>query len=290
MSTNLSILVSGSTGNQGGAVARELLGSGHHVRALSRNPGSDAAQALAGLGAEVVSGDFDDDASLRRAADGVDAVFVMGTPFGTDPRTETRQSIGLIDAADGQGVPHIVYTSVASALDDTGIPHFESKALVERHLQTLGGSHTVVAPAAFLGDLTSPWFMPGLLEGRYAFALPGDVPLQQVALPDIAAFVALVLENRDRFAGERVELASAESTGAQVAAKLTVRLGREVRYEETPLQAVRDHLGDDGVKMIEFFRSGGYTIDIPELHRAYPEVKWHDLDDWIGSHDWSAVR
>ncbi|MGH3359807.1 MAG: NmrA/HSCARG family protein [Nocardioidaceae bacterium] len=290
MTSNLQVLVSGATGTQGGAVARELLARGHRVRALTRNPQADTAVALAGLGADVAAGDFDDVESLSRAAAGVDAVFVMGTPFGTDPETETRQSIALIDAAAKRQVPHIVYSSVASALDATGIPHFESKALVEQHLSGLDGDHTVVAPSAFLVDLVSPWMLPSLLDGRYTFALPGDLPLQQVAVADIAAFVGLVVEDRNGFAGQRIELASVETTGDGVAARLSAWLERTVTYNELPLEVVRQQMGDDGVRMIEFFRRGGYTIDIPALHRAYPQVKWHDVDSWIREHDWSGVR
>ena len=46
------ILVSGATGNQGGATARALLGRGFRVRALTRDPRNPAARVLVGLGAE----------------------------------------------------------------------------------------------------------------------------------------------------------------------------------------------------------------------------------------------
>ena len=62
------ILVVGATGQQGGAVARELLDRGYHVRGLTRNPGSDRAKAVAELGAEMVCGDLSDRNSLDRAS------------------------------------------------------------------------------------------------------------------------------------------------------------------------------------------------------------------------------
>ena len=61
------ILVSGVTGRQGGAVAKELLSRGYRVRGLSRNPESERAQQLAGLGIEMVKGDFNDINSFRTA-------------------------------------------------------------------------------------------------------------------------------------------------------------------------------------------------------------------------------
>ena len=71
------ILVTGATGQQGGATARELLAAGHKVRAMTRKPDGDAAKELAANGEEVVRGDFDDVASLQAALAGVWGVFAM---------------------------------------------------------------------------------------------------------------------------------------------------------------------------------------------------------------------
>ena len=61
------ILVTGATGQQGGAIARALRADGYRVAAMTRNPDSDNARALAELGADIVQGDLDDDESLRAA-------------------------------------------------------------------------------------------------------------------------------------------------------------------------------------------------------------------------------
>lgn len=53
---------------------------------------------------------------------------------------------------------------------------------------------------------------------------------------------------------------------------------------------IESQLGEDGLRMINFFRSGGYTVDLAVLHRDHPEVGWHDLDAWIGSHDPARLR
>jgi NAD(P)-dependent dehydrogenase (short-subunit alcohol dehydrogenase family) len=54
------ILVTGATGNQGGATARHLLADGWHVRALVRDDTPPAAAVLATAGAELVLGELDD--------------------------------------------------------------------------------------------------------------------------------------------------------------------------------------------------------------------------------------
>ncbi|MGI8799538.1 MAG: NmrA family NAD(P)-binding protein [Pseudonocardia sp.] len=154
------ILVTGATGTQGNAVARALLARGRQVRALTRDPAKQAARQLAAIGAELATGDFTDAATLRRAATGTSAVFAMGTPFEAGAQAETQQAITLLDAAAEAGTGQLVYSSVASALDNTGIPHFESKAEVERHLATLPLPWTVIAPVAFLENMHAPGAPP----------------------------------------------------------------------------------------------------------------------------------
>jgi uncharacterized protein YbjT (DUF2867 family) len=280
------VLVTGATGTQGGAVARALLDRGHPVRVMTRDPGKEPARQLAERGAEIFAGGFDDPASLRRAATGTSAVFAMSTPYEAGPDAEVRQGITLVDAAREAGTGHIVYTSVASALDGTGIPHFTSKAAVERHLAATGVPSTVIAPVAFLENLLAPWVAPGLAEGRYRFAMPGDVPLQQVAIADLAAVAALVLAQPARFTGQRIELASVEATGEQLAGALSRWLGREMTYVEVPLD---DRVDEDRRTMMEYLCKQGYHVDIPALRSTFPEVGWHDLDAWGAEQDWSRL-
>ena len=75
MKSDGTILITGATGHQGGAVARALQGSGFRLRGLTRKPESERATALARQGVEVVKGDLDDDSTLRRALAGVWGVF-----------------------------------------------------------------------------------------------------------------------------------------------------------------------------------------------------------------------
>ncbi|HSU88679.1 MAG TPA: NmrA family NAD(P)-binding protein, partial [Terriglobia bacterium] len=75
MTNERTILITGVTGNQGGAVAEALQGAGVHLRGLTRTPDSQRAAALARRGIDVVKGDLDDEATLRRALAGVWGVF-----------------------------------------------------------------------------------------------------------------------------------------------------------------------------------------------------------------------
>lgn len=95
------ILVSGATGNQGGAVVRRLLERGFRVRALSRDTQKPEAQALAEGGAEVVRGDLNDPASVEQAVEGVYGVFSVQNFYEGGYEGEVRQGKTLADAAKG---------------------------------------------------------------------------------------------------------------------------------------------------------------------------------------------
>jgi uncharacterized protein YbjT (DUF2867 family) len=75
MTKDRTILITGVTGNQGGAVAQALQGTGFHLRGLTRTPDSQRAAALARNGIDIVKGDLDDEATLRRALVGAWGVF-----------------------------------------------------------------------------------------------------------------------------------------------------------------------------------------------------------------------
>ena len=77
MATERTILITGITGKQGGAVARTLKGSGFKLRGMTRKPESDHAKAFARDGVEIVAGDLDDESSLKKALAGAWGVFAV---------------------------------------------------------------------------------------------------------------------------------------------------------------------------------------------------------------------
>jgi uncharacterized protein YbjT (DUF2867 family) len=289
MADKLSVLVSGATGQQGGVLARMLLKKGHSVRAFVRRPASPEARELEHLGAELAEGDFEEPSTIEDAAKGMDAVFLVATPFEAGTEVETRHGIAAADAARAAGVSHLVYSSVAGANQATGIPHFDSKRKVEEYIEGLGVPYTIVAPVYFMDNLLAPWTLPQLKEGRFSMALPSSRQLQQIALSDIAAFTEVVLERREEFVDQRVDIASDELSGRQVAETLTRVTGHEVHYVELPLEQVRQAMGEDGARMFEWFDQVGYSADIEGLRREHPEVGWHTFEDWIKEQDWSAL-
>ncbi|MFD9794597.1 NmrA family NAD(P)-binding protein [Streptomyces sp. NPDC059070] len=287
MSTS-TIAVTGATGAQGGAAARALIASGHRVRALTRDPAGPAAEALRALGADVRRADFDDRASLDAALAGADALFAVTTPFGTDVDAEVRQGRALVDAAVAARLGHVVLTSAAHADRGTGIPHYESKFLVERHLYASGLTWTVIGPAAFMDNYASGWTLEGLREGSFAWPMPGGQPLALVCARDIGAFAALALRRRAAFAGRRVDIAADALDPAAIAAALTHAAGRPVAHHEVPLEVVRGY-SEDLAAMFAYFASAGLDVDVAALRREFPEVGWQSFADWAAAQDWPAL-
>ena len=244
---------------------------------------------IKGLGAELAVGDIEDRESLIRAADGVDAVYTMSTFFEAGLDAEVRQGTAVADATLSAGVPHLVFSSVGSADRKTGIPHFETKYRVERHIESIGVPHTVVRPVYFYENVLNPFTLPALMEGTLAIGMPADRPLQQIGVRDIAAFVVLALENRDSFLGKSIDIAGDELTGQETARILSEASGRMIEYVQTPMEQVRA-MGEDFALNLEWFNDVGYSADIPYLRTEFPEVEWETFEEWARRQDWTVLN
>lgn len=289
MTESLKVLVVGATGTQGGAVAQRLKRNGHQVRALTRDPQSQAAIALKSAGSEVVAGDLGDRDATAKAAEGVNAIFAMATPFEAGVDAEVRHGENVLAAAKSAGVQHLLYSSVASADQSTGIPHFDSKAEIERKIESSGVPYTIVAPVYFMENALAPWTVPELKQGRLPMALPAERVLQQVAVEDIADFAVLALEQRERFLNRRIDIAGDELTGPEAAQALSEASGRAIEYVELPVEQ-RAAMGEDFKRMLDWFDETGYSTKIDQLRREYPEVSWHTYQEWARTQDWSVLN
>src|SRR6267142_1697580 len=196
MGQKLAVVVTGGTGKQGGAVVKSLLERGHEVRAVTRDTNSAKARELANAGVTLVRASLEDTAALSKALERATSLFAMTTPLGGGTQAETRQGISAADAAKAAGV-HLVFTSVGSANRQTGVPHFDSKYAVEKHITRIGVRATVLAPAFFMENLS--FGKEQLAKGIYAAALPPTRTLAQVALADIWAVAVRVFEDAGRF-------------------------------------------------------------------------------------------
>ncbi len=279
------VLVSGSTGNQGGAVARALLERGFPVRALTRDPEKPEAQALTERGTEVVQGDLEDRTSIDQALEGVYGVFSVQNFWEVGYDREVQQGTTLADAAKAAGVQHVVYSSVGSAYRGTGISHFDSKWEIEKHVRQNELPYTILRPVFFMQN----WEMmrDQILDGTLAQPLDPDKLLQQLNVEDLGAFAAMAFENPDGWIGREVDLAGDELTMPEAAEAFSLVTGREVSYYQVPWDQFREQMGEEYAVMYEWFNDVGYEADILALRSEYPELT--TLEQYLRGHGWEGA-
>ncbi|RDA95131.1 hypothetical protein CP533_1864 [Ophiocordyceps camponoti-saundersi (nom. inval.)] len=166
------IAVFGATGKQGGAVARSLLQNkaDFRVRAITRNPNSEASRALAEAGAEVVQADGFDGQQMRRAFQGCWGCFVnlnSDDPLFRKDGAPSEVDMGkcIVDAAVDAAVQHLVFSSgppcVAMTEGRVNMKAMESKYQIEQYARKLGHFKT-------LTPINAAWYLENFLDQQVA--------------------------------------------------------------------------------------------------------------------------
>jgi uncharacterized protein YbjT (DUF2867 family) len=184
-----------------------------------------------------------------------------------------RQGEAIIRAAVGAGLPWLILASVAAA-GRAEVPHFQSKARIEAALRAAPIAWTVVAPSYFYENVLGS--REAILGGALPLPLPLDKPLHQVALRDLGAVVAAILDRRDEHLSTRIEIAGDAPTPREMASALGVRA------TQTPLAQLRER-SPDLAAMYAFLAEVGYDIDIAALRARFPEVAWTSFAAWAAN-------
>lgn len=253
------IAVVGATGAQGGGLVSALLDDPQRrfaVRAITRKPQGDAAQALAARGAEVVEGNSDDEASMTRAFEGAHGAFCI-TNFWEhfSPGREMQQAQHLASAAKAAGVQHVVWSTLEDSrrfvpLSDTRmptlqerykVPHFDAKGESDQFFADSGVPTTFLLTSFYwdnfiyfgMGPKPAP-------DGVLTFGFPmGTAKLPGIAADDIGGVAAGVFARGTELAGQYVGASGEHLSGDEMAAGLTRALGREVRFAHIPAEVYR---------------------------------------------------
>jgi uncharacterized protein YbjT (DUF2867 family) len=277
------ILVTGATGNQGGAVARHLLQRRQFmVRAFVRDKNKLAAQALKQSGAELVEGDLNDRASIDRALQGITGVFsVQGFTDGQD--VEIRQGEALAAAAKAMGIKHFVYSSVGGAERKTGIPHFDSKFQIEEYVRAIGLPYTIMRPVFFFFNYNM--MRPMIENGALRQPLSPHTKLQQLSEEDYGIMVAEVFERPADFLNREKQVASIDMTMTEIAASFGRVMGKTVSYQQIPFEMFEQQAGKEVTTMYRWFERVGYDADLAELKHDFPEPT--DFESYLRDHGWA---
>lgn len=285
--TNKVILVTGATGQQGGAAAKHLMQDGWKLRALVRDPQKASAQQLEKQGVELFKGDLNDRTSLDQALQGVYGAFAVTNFWLPDVGFdgEIKQGKNLADAALAAEIDHFVYSSVGAAHRGMGQQHFESKWLVEQHIHEIGLPATILRPVAFMNNLE--WNRPAISNGSFpSWGTRADKRTQLIAVDDIGALTAVVFGDRDKFLGQTLEIAGDELTEGEQAQILSKVIGRPV---EVTLPNMEEGAApnEETLAMIKFFNGKAYTADIAAVRDIYPGLQ--NFEQYLLHNGWKDL-
>jgi len=300
------IAVVGATGAQGSGLVKAILADpsgGFSARAITRDPNSEKARELARLGAEVVAGDVDDEASLTKAFAGAYGAYCV-TFFWAhfSPQKELAEATAMARAAKAAGVKHVIWSTLEDSrkwipLEDNRMPTLQGKYKVP-HFDSKGDADQVFTaqgvPTTFL--LTSFYWENFIYfgmgpkkgpDGVLGITLPlGDQKLPGMASDDIGACAYGVFKNGGAFIGKRVGIAGEHLTGAQMAAGFSKALGQPVRYNEVAPEVYRSFGfpgADDLGNMFQFNRdfSGDFCAarNLDVSRKLNPALK--SFDTWL---------
>lgn len=237
--TNRTTLVTGATGNVGSAAVRVLTGLGLPTRAFVR----DAERAASGLGpgADLVVGDLGDPASVARAMDGVDRLFLA---CGNVPG-QVEMECAAVDAARAAGVSLVVKLSSPAPAEDSPLVFDRWHATIEAHLRGSGLPWVLLRPSTYMTNLLA--FADAVAHTGSLFAPAGDARVGFVDPRDVGAAAAAVLTQQHHDQRSYTLTGPAVLSYAEVAAALTEVTGRPVRYVDVPEEAARQGMLDQGL-------------------------------------------
>ncbi len=217
----MKILVTGGTGNVGGAVVSELLKRGAEVRVLARKQ-PEAGKLPAGV--EVAIGDLLDPVSVEQALQGVDKLFLLNAVV-TDELTQALIAYGV---AKRVGIKHVTYLSVYKVEQFRDVPHFASKLAVENALREFGVPYTILRPGYYIqNDLN----LKDALLGPGVYPMPiGTAGIAAADVRDIAEAAAISL-TEDSHDGQTYDLVAPTTiSGPGNAALWSKLLNKEIKY------------------------------------------------------------
>lgn len=258
MSEKKIIAVFGATGAQGGGLAQAILtnSSGEFgVRAITRNPAGEKAQALAALGAEVVAADTDDMASLEAALAGTYGAFCV-TNFWEHFSVEREgvQAANMARATRRAGLQHVIWSTLEDTrrwipLDDPRlptlngnykVPHFDSKGAVDSVFANEAAPTSYLLAAFYWENFIYFGMGPRATPDGNVLALPlGGTPLPGIAAADIGKCALGIFKRGKDAIGQRFGVSGETLSGDAIAAKMAAALGVQIRFIDVPFDTYR---------------------------------------------------
>ncbi|KIW19408.1 hypothetical protein PV08_03703 [Exophiala spinifera] len=268
------ITVFGATGNQGGSVIKHLLADSQlsrqfKIRAVTRDLAKPAAQALAKQGVSLVKADLNSRVSISEAIKGSDTVFLVTNYWeSADPSVERTQGKTVADVAKDLGVSHLIFSSLLNVTETSGgklknVPHFDSKADVEKYIRSLGIPATFVLAGYFMSNYTT--MLQKQDDGSYSLAYPVGretrFPLFEPA-EDTGKFVKVALKHPEAYRGKQVLMAADYYTVDRITSDFEEATGKRLNFLQVSAEQYKSFLpkaiADEMLENHLFVENPGY--------------------------------
>jgi len=242
---------------------------------------------LAALGAQVVQANMEERLSLEKAFVGIQRVLSVQNWVTSGVEGEIRQGKLVAEVARSAGVAHLVYASAGNGDADTGVPHFDSKLVVDSHMRALELPFTIVRPGPFMELLTEKEFYPALaMWGAQIKILGWDTPIPWVAVRDIGAAIANVFENPTAWIGQDLSLFGDVKTMRECRRTFLAVTGKKPLGLPVPLWLFQKMAGEEWITMwrwmdryIEQQGKAGLVQVMRNSRQVCPDML--DLEDWL---------
>ena len=285
------VLVVAATGRQGSSVTKQLLEHGHSVHAVTRDTESAQAKRLESAGAKLFRGSFDSVSSLKSAAEGCEAMFLV-LPSG---ESEVEHGRNAVMAARAVQVKKCIYSSIANCEKVTQRPDFDhagfraSYFLRKLEIQDLVAaqfpSWTILQPASLMEGMVNPlahWFWPNL-GARHVMDGPWkpDFAMDWVDTVDIGKFTVMAVET-DRLEHQIVPL-SGEKLDIFALSTLMSRIsGKSITVDYVGDEAVEKNKDTNPIYASAAWISKGWLdVDVEGLKKSWPEVDFNSVEQFL---------
>lgn len=280
MDTNKTFFVTGATGNQGGATARNLAENGNRVIALVRDPDADKVEQLKRSGIEVVKGKLEDQAGYKQQLKNIDGAFAVFI-YTEGIKKEIANGKSFIDAAKEMKVPFILYSSVIGADSGSGIPHWESKYQIEEYLKGSGIPYAIIRPASFFQNFFIPDVRKRIVKGTLVTPVRKDKTQQFISTDDVGKICAHILQNKEQYIGRTITVAADEMDMQSAAVAFSDVLGKPIKYSQLPGLLTRIFMGKDLHTMFNYVNKNDvcYVKDMNAVKSQFPFLT--TMREWI---------
>jgi len=314
------LLITGATGRQGGAVIDALLASPNPdftILAVTRDTSSAAAKRLGSKSPSIrlIQGDLDDIPALFRSAlkespnKDIWGVYSVQVSMGTNVTVESEiaQGKNMVDAALEHGVSHFVYSSVERGGDEaswdntTPIPHFQTKYHIEQHLRDRAGEArpstsrppgkmgwTILRPVAFMDNLVPGFPTKVFLAAMRNYIGQDGKKVQWVYTGDIGRFAAKAFNAPAEWDGRAMGIAGDELTFDELSRAFGRATGSPAPVTYGLLGSVLTYAVKEVGLMIGWFGSDGYRADVEACRAECKEML--DMETWLSTKSgWAAT-